>query len=121
MRELSEDDFIEYDIHLAKQILIQARIARQKATITKEFALINPYTVTLDAEIKALEDEAADLRKTARALLRDVERLNGKRYLEGEETFPLKDYLKGKFFKAWQEFDVEYARIGAPFFFSDPE
>jgi len=116
-----DEAFIKYDIHLARRLLIKARIARQKATIAKEFDMYFGDKRTPEARAQELLDEAKDLRKGAQALLREVERLNGQRYLAGKPVFSLKDYLVGKLFKAWDEFDVEYARIGAPLFGSDPE
>lgn len=77
------------------------------------------FTSVDDAQ--ALLDEAKALRLEAQELLREVERTNGARFLHNNKVFALKDYLKGSFFKAWEEFDAEYAKIGAPLFGSDPE
>lgn len=109
------------DIHLAKGLLIKARIARQKATIEQELDMYFGDGQDNVDNPEALLAEARALRLEAQELLRKVEKLNGQRYLAGEKTFSLKDHLKGSFFKAWKEFDAEYAKIGAPLFGSDPE
>ncbi len=114
-------DPILYDIHLARLLLIRARIARQLATIEKESTMYFGDTRTPEERAQELLDEAKALRKDAQDLLREVERENGRRFLADKPVFSLKAHLAGKFFKAWKEFDVEYAKIGAPLFGSDPE
>lgn len=112
---------MRHKVHLAKLALIKARIARQQATIAKEFDMYCGDGFTSVDDAQALLDEAKALRLEAQELLRKVERLNGERFLVGKTTYPLMHYLKGSFFKAWKEFDAEYAKLGAPFFGSDPE
>ena len=118
---LLDRDPILYDIHLVRLLLIRARIVRQIGTIAKEFFMINPDAHTVLETAQAFLDEAKALRKDAQDLLREIERENGKRFLADKPVFSLKAHLAGKFFKAWKEFDVEYAKIGAPLFGSDPE
>ena len=114
-------DPILYDIHLVRLLLIRARIARQIGTIAKETSMYFGDNSTPEERAQALLDEAKALRKAAQDLLREIERENGRRFLADKPVFSLKAHLAGKFFKAWQEFDVEYAKIGAPLFGSDPE
>lgn len=121
MRALSDNDFIKHDIHLAKRALIKARIARQKATVERELDMYFGSGQDNADNPQALLAKARALRKEAQELLVKVEKLNGERYLAGEKVFSLKDYLAGRFFKCWREFDAEYAKIGSPFFGSDPE
>lgn len=121
MRELSDVDFITYSIHTARKALIQARIARQKATIEQECDMVFGDESDIAGSTEELFAEAKALRLKAQELLRKVEKLNGQRFSAGETTFPLKDYLVGRFFKCWKEFDYEYAKIGAPLFGIDPE
>lgn len=83
--------------------------------------MCNPGAHSVEERAMDLLEGAKTLRREAQELLRKVERLNGERFLVGETTYPLVHYLKGSFFKAWQEFDVEYAKIGSPFYGSDPE
>lgn len=115
------EDFVKYDIHLVRLMLIHARIARQIGTIAKEFFMLNPEADTVLETAQEFLDEAKALRGDARKLLLEIERENGRLFVAGQPTVSLKDHLCGKFFKAWKEFDVEYARIGAPFFGRDPE
>lgn len=112
---------IKNDIHLAKQALIKARIARQIGTVTREMSMFSTNEPDAHAKAQALLDEAKELRLEAQELLREVERSNGCLHLAGLSVFPLKKYLAGKFYKTWNNFDAEYAEIGAPFFGSDPE
>lgn len=121
MKLVTDADFIKYDIHLSRWLLIKARVARQQATIAKEFAMKEENPEHLLEKAQALYDEAEDLRKSAKALLVSVEMSNGRRFTNGQPVFPLKEYLKGKFYKAWDEFDLEYAKIGSPFYGRDPE
>lgn len=117
----TDNYLIKYEIHLAKQALMKARIHRQLATIAKEMAMKEGYNDFLLREARELYREAKALRKEARDILLAVERSNGQRFQEGSLLFPLKHFLAGKFFKAWDEFDAEYAKIGAPLYGSDPE
>lgn len=83
--------------------------------------MLNPDAHTVLETAQEFLEEAKALRKDAQDLLREVERENGRLVMEGKDPFPLAKHLCGKFFKAWKEFDVEYAKIGAPLFGSDPE
>lgn len=121
MMHLSEYYMMSNKIHKAKEALIGARIARQLATVEREFDMYFGDTSTPEEKAQVLLDEAKALRLEAQELLREVEKTNGERYLAGKVTFPLKNYLVGKFFKAWNEFDVQYAKLGAPFFGADIE
>lgn len=121
MENFLDDVKMENYINLAKRYLVHARIARQKATVAEEMAMHEGHNDFLLEQAKVNLKRAEEYRQEARALLREVERNNGARYMVGERTFPLKDYLVGKFFKTWDNFDAEYARVGAPFFGGDPE
>ena len=118
---LLDRDPILYDIHLVRLLLIRARIARQLGTIEQETGMYFGDNSTPEERAQVLLDEAKALRKDAQDLLREIERENGERFLADKPVFSLKAHLAGNFFKAWKEFDVEYAKIGAPLFGSDPE
>jgi len=120
MRIMDKFEFQD-SIHMARQALIKARIARQKATIAKDWLMYEHQGNAIEMHAQALLDEAKALRNEARDILLEIERGNGRRVVAGLGTFPLKDYLSGKFFRAWREFDVEYASIGLPFRGVDPE
>lgn len=91
----------------ARELLVSARIARQKATAISEWATINPGGPPEEGRI--LYKEAESLRKMARNRLIEIEKLNGKLFVWGLPCCPLEDFLTGKSFRKWRQYQQLYS------------
>lgn len=94
-------DRICWLVEQASENLIEARIVRQEEQVAAEFDVIYGHRHIADRTAEILEESASLLRFKARENLREAEKLNGKLFVMGDKTLPLKRHLSGKTFRKW--------------------
>jgi len=95
--------------YLARAQLVRARIAKQEAVVQSELDFYYQEIGGTFSKTEALLVKAQQLRRTAREAMKEIEIINGRRYLEGIWTSPLRFLINGKAFREWDCYRVEYA------------
>lgn len=99
-----------YDlISLAREQISLARLARQEAIFAEDMRDLMGIAPWDDEMIPTLHKSAKLMRCKARETLKLAEIENGKRFLRGEGTVLLKEWLDGRNFRKWLEYKKVYA------------
>jgi len=96
-------------LEIARDLLIRARIANQKAVIVMETWDNNRTAAAIRREALLYRQDARFDRKEAREALRLVEKKTGQKYVRGWTYTALKDTLDGRNFREWVEYRTLYA------------
>lgn len=90
-----------------RDLLIAARIERQKATVLRDFISF-PRPTRFFFVVGKLDKNAAMYRSLAKGKMVEFEKLNGRLLVQGMKTFPLSTWLDGKNFRHWAEYSLAY-------------
>lgn len=99
---------VKLNMRIIQWHLINARMCNQEAQAVKEFGSLHGETECGRMLLVSLNRRAKGSKSEARRGLILMEKFNGRQWLNGEEWYPLKEYLNGKGFKSWSCYDPIY-------------
>lgn len=104
---------LDYMIRLVRISLMRARRCKQEYEVHGDMARYDNIFATPERNLaNSAYAKARFYRMQAKSIMELVENENGRRFIRGEPTFPLKDCVNGRSFSNWPEYAPEFGHKG---------